>query len=88
TREDTTLGLSIRGENGVFALTLTDIGTPFFPPDNTIQPDPCSGAEGGYGLALIAASCDEVRYAHQHGINVCQLRVTVEQPPKFAMSSQ
>jgi len=88
TREDTTIGLSVSGGNGVFELTLTDIGTPFSPPDTPLQPDPCSGAEGGYGLALIAASCDEVRYAHRHGINVCQLRIVVEQPPEFAMSSQ
>jgi serine phosphatase RsbU (regulator of sigma subunit)/anti-sigma regulatory factor (Ser/Thr protein kinase) len=88
TTDDTTIGLAITHHQSTFTLELTDIGTPYFPPDEPTQPDPCSGAEGGYGLSLIKAACDDVHYLHQHGINRCRLGVLPNLGPEFAMSSQ
>lgn len=88
TTDDTTISLAITRQQGAFTLELTDMGTPFFPPDDPSQPDPLCGAEGGYGLSLIKTACDDVRYTHQQGINRCRLGVLPDTTPEFAMSSQ
>ncbi len=43
-------------------------GTPFQPPEH-LNPDFSGHSEGGFGLYIIRASCDDVQYAHAGGVN-------------------
>lgn len=85
---DTTIGLAVRHDTSGHWLELTDIGTPFGGAGERALPEPDTWAEGGYGLPLIHATCNEVRFVSQHGLNRCTLRIGPDPATEFAMSPQ
>lgn len=71
-------------EGGAIALSVVDTGTSFdptrVPPPREPDPaDPSTWPEGGMGLPIIRAACDELRYRAEGGRNRLTLHLRVEE---------
>lgn len=72
------LELDVIWDAAGLAITLRDEGLPFDPADGPPPPepdpdDPSTWPEGGMGLAIARAACDELRYRREDGLNVLTL---------------
>lgn len=74
-------------EGNEIALSVVDSGSSFdptrVPPPREPDPaDPSTWPEGGMGLPIIRAACDELRYRSEGGRNRLSLHLTVDGPPR------
>ncbi len=72
-------------EGNAIALSVVDSGASFdptrVPPPREPDPaDPSTWPEGGMGLPIIRAACDELRYRSEGGRNRLTLHLTVDEP--------
>ena len=74
-------------EGSAITLAVVDSGIAFdptsVPPPREPDPaDPSTWPEGGMGLPIIRAACDELRYRSEGGRNRLSLHLTVDGPPR------
>ncbi len=72
-------------EGRAIALSVVDTGISFdptrVPPPRDLDPDdPSTWPEGGMGLPIIRAACDELRYSSDGARNELTLRLMVDEP--------
>ncbi len=72
-------------EERTISLSILDTGVAFdptrVPPPREPDPrDPATWPEGGMGLPIIRAACDELRYRSEDGRNRLTLHLTVDEP--------
>ena len=77
--------VALTREGRAIALSVVDTGLSFdptrVPPPRDLDPDdPSTWPEGGMGLPIIRAACDELRYSSDGARNELTLRLTVDEP--------
>lgn len=77
--------LELSREGRVIVLAVVDTGLSFdptrVPPPRDLDPDdPSTWPEGGMGLPIIRAACDELRYSSDGRCNRLTLRLAVDAP--------
>jgi phosphoserine phosphatase RsbU/P len=86
--EDSKIVLISRFFNGHFELEISYRGVPFVPPVPTVRRAPIDDValarlpERGFGLWIINAACDRVRYSQHDGTNT----ILISKSPGFAES--